>query len=83
MKPNIVQDYSNSMSGIDWSDQMLSLRKTLRWYNKAGVHILEIFLAAYIVQETKSGMNCAINVAIVLTDQPFVLTCASSCTMSH
>ena len=83
MKPNIVQDYSNSMSGIDWSDQMLSLRKTLRWYNKAGVHILEIFLAAYIVQETKSGMNCTINVAIVLTDQPFVLTFASSCTMSH
>ena len=48
MKPNIVRDYNNSMSGIDWSDQMLSyhsgLRKTLRWYEKAGVHILEIFL---------------------------------------
>ena len=47
IKPNIVQDYNNSMSGIDWSDQMLSchssLRKTLRWYKKAGVHILEIF----------------------------------------
>ena len=48
MKPNIVRDYNNSMSGIDRSDQMLSyhsgLRKTLRWYRKAGVHILEIFL---------------------------------------
>ena len=48
IKPNIVQDYNNSMSGIDWSDQMLSchsgLRKTLSWYKKAGVHILEIFL---------------------------------------
>ena len=47
MKPNIVRDY-NSMCGMDWSDQMLSyhsgLRKTLRWYKKAGVHILEIFL---------------------------------------
>ena len=36
MKPNIVRDYNNSMSGIDRSDQMLSyhsgLRKTLRWY---------------------------------------------------
>ena len=83
MKPNIVQDYSNSMSGIDWSDQRLSLRKTLRWYKKARVHILEIFWAANIVQQTKSGVNRAINVAIVLTDQPFVLTCASSCTMSH
>ena len=23
MKPNIVRDYNNSMSGIDWSHQML------------------------------------------------------------
>ena len=48
MKPNIVRDYNNSMSIIDRRDQMLSyhsgLRKTLRWYKKAGVHILEIFL---------------------------------------
>ena len=47
-KPNIVQDYNDSMSGIDRSDQMLSyhsgLRKTLRWYKKAGVHILKIFI---------------------------------------
>ena len=47
-KPNIVRDYNNSMSIIDRRDQMLSyhsgLRKTLRWYKKAGVHILEIFL---------------------------------------
>ena len=47
-KPNIVRDYNDSMSGIDRSDQMLSyhwgLRKTLRWYKKAGVHILEIFI---------------------------------------
>ena len=36
------------MSGIDRSDQMLpyhsGLRKTLGWYKKAGIHILEIFL---------------------------------------
>ena len=48
MKSNIVRDYNNSMSGIDWSKQLLSyhsgLWKTLRWYKKAGVHILEIFL---------------------------------------
>ena len=47
-KPNIVRDYNDSMSGIDRSDQMLSyhsgLRKTLRWYKKAGAHILEIFI---------------------------------------
>jgi len=48
-KPNMVKDYNDSMSGIDRSDQMLSyhsgLRKTLRWYKKAGVHIIdEMFL---------------------------------------
>ena len=47
-KPNIVKDYNNSMSGIDRSDQMLfyhsGLRKTLKWYKKARVHILEMFL---------------------------------------
>ena len=47
MRPNILRDCNNSMSGIDWSDQMLSyhsgLRKTLRWYKKVGVPIREIF----------------------------------------
>ena len=35
LKPNIVRDYNNGMSGMDKSDQMLSyysaLRKTIRW----------------------------------------------------
>lgn len=48
-KPNIVDIYNQNMSGIDRSDQMLSyhsgLRKTIRWYKKVGVHILEIFMA--------------------------------------
>jgi len=47
-KPIMVKDYNNSMSGIDRSDQMLSyhsgLRKTVRWYKKVGVHLLEMFL---------------------------------------
>ena len=47
-KPNIVKDYNNGMSGVDRSDQMLSYyscpRKTLRWYNKIGLHIFEIML---------------------------------------
>ena len=45
VKPNIVRDYNLHMSGIDRSDQMLSyysgLRKTIRWYKKIGVHMLE------------------------------------------
>ena len=47
-KPNIIQDYNNGMSGIDRSDQMLSyhsgLRKTVRWYKKVGVHMVEMML---------------------------------------
>lgn len=48
MKPNVVRDYNNGMSGIDLSDQMLSyysaLRKTLFWYKKLAIHIFEIFI---------------------------------------
>ena len=48
MKPNIVKDYNEAMSGIDRSSQMLSynsaLHKTFRWYKKAGVHMFKVFL---------------------------------------
>jgi hypothetical protein len=47
-KPNILRDYNNGMSGIDRSDQMVSyyssLRKTLRWYKKISLHIIEVFI---------------------------------------
>ena len=47
-KPN-VDIYNALMSGIDRSDQMLSyhsaLRKTIRWYKKVGIHIMEILLS--------------------------------------
>jgi hypothetical protein len=48
IKPNIVRDYNSGMSGVDRSDQMLSyysaLRKTIRWYKKIGLHVLEMAL---------------------------------------
>ena len=61
-KPNTVRDYNDSMSGIDRSDQILSyhsgLRKTLRWYKKAGVHILEIFVTkAFYIYRTFPSNN--------------------------
>ena len=64
-KPNIVRDYNDSISGIDRSDQMLSyhsgLRKTLRWYKKAGVHILEIFITnAFYLQNFHPTMKSVI-----------------------
>ena len=47
-KQNLMKDYNDYMSGIDRSDQMMSyhsgLRKTVRWYKKAGVYFLEMFL---------------------------------------
>ena len=47
-KPNLVKDYNDFMSGIERSNQIMSyhsgLRKTVRWYKKAGVHFLEMFL---------------------------------------
>ena len=37
------------MSGVDRADQMLSyhsaLRKTIRWYKKVGIHIIEMTLS--------------------------------------
>ena len=57
-KPNIVLDYNEHMSEVDRSYQMLlynsSLRKTIMWYKKVGVHILEVFLinAHYLYRET-------------------------------
>ena len=48
IKPNIVSDYNDSMSGVDRFNQMLSynqgLRKCIRWCSFIGVHFLDIFL---------------------------------------
>ena len=47
-KPNTVRDYSNGMSRVDRSDQMLSyyqgLRNCIWWYKKIWVHFLDTFL---------------------------------------
>ena len=48
IKPNIVRDYKDGMSGIDRSDQMLSyhsaLHKTICWCKKVCVHFVEKML---------------------------------------
>ena len=48
MKPNIVRDYNNGMSGIDRSDQMLpyyqGLWKSVWWYKKIGFHFIKMFV---------------------------------------
>ena len=63
VKPNIVVDYNNHMSGVDHSDQIMSnhssLRKVTKWY-KVGVRVLELLLYnAYkmYVKETNTTMS--------------------------
>lgn len=47
-KPLPIVEYNKCMGGIDHQDQMMSyypsLRKTLFWYKKLGVHILQLLL---------------------------------------
>ena len=62
-KANTILDYNKHMSGVDRSDQMLSynslLRKSLRWYKKVGVHMLEVFLvkAHYFYREQAAKLE--------------------------
>lgn len=46
IKPNIVADYNQFMSGVDRADQMISYystpRKTIKWYLKLFFHLLDI-----------------------------------------
>jgi hypothetical protein len=47
-KPKMVIEYNRYMSGIDYHDQMLAYypcqRKTIRWYKKLGIHLLQTIL---------------------------------------
>ncbi|KAG5881484.1 hypothetical protein JTB14_026541 [Gonioctena quinquepunctata] len=47
-KPLPIAEYNEYMSGIDLQDQMMayypSHRKTIRWYKKVGIHIIEMML---------------------------------------
>ena len=54
IKPQSVHDYNMNMGGVDNSDQFLLYynfqRKTIRWYKKVFLHILELAVTnAYLV----------------------------------
>lgn len=53
-KPLPIIKYNDYMSGVDRQDQLLSYypceRKTLRWYKKVGIHILQqLLLNSYLL----------------------------------
>lgn len=47
-KPQAILQYNKFMGGVDRQDQYLSyypfIRKTVRWYKKLGIHILQLLL---------------------------------------
>uniref|UniRef100_A0A1B6HI21 Uncharacterized protein n=2 Tax=Cicadellinae TaxID=33370 RepID=A0A1B6HI21_9HEMI len=65
LKPLPIVQYNHFMKGVDRSDQMMSYypceRKTLRWYKKIFVHVIQMMLvnAHYLYNEvrTSSGEN--------------------------
>jgi len=59
-KPDCVVDYNSSMGGIDRVDQLTSyytpLRKSIKWYRKVVLHVLDIsLLNAYILYKSVGG----------------------------
>jgi len=59
-KPDCVVDYNSSMGGIDRVDQLSSyytpLRKSLKWYRKVVLHVLDISMVnAYIFYKSVGG----------------------------
>ena len=67
MKPNIIKDYNENMSSIDLSDQMSyhsATRKTVRWYKKIGLHVIEMLLTnAHYLFTKYSGAGVKVGVA--------------------
>lgn len=60
--PLPIVKYNEYMSGIDTQDQMMSYypcsRKTLRWYKKLGIHVLQLLLLnSYLLFNKFSGKN--------------------------
>lgn len=63
-KPLPIVEYNKYMGGIDLQDQMMSyypyLKKTLFWYKKLGVHILQLLLFnSYVIFCKYSGRKMA------------------------
>jgi len=59
-KPNLIIEYNKHMGGVDRTDQMLAyynpLRKTLKWYRKLVIHMLDFCINnAHVVYKHLGG----------------------------
>ncbi|XP_065671830.1 piggyBac transposable element-derived protein 4-like [Hydra vulgaris] len=65
MKPNIIKDYKQCMSGVDRVEQMVSyyncLRKTVRWYKKVALNLFDTFLFNAYCLNRKYGLDKTIS----------------------
>ncbi|CAH2090624.1 unnamed protein product [Euphydryas editha] len=65
LKPSAIVHYNNFMSGIDLQDRMLAYypvqRKTLRWYKKLFVHMLQMSLSNALYLYNKFSANDKMN----------------------
>ncbi|XP_062526946.1 uncharacterized protein LOC101741752 isoform X5 [Bombyx mori] len=65
LKPKAIVHYNNVMSGVDLQDQMLAYypvqRKTLRWYKKLFVHVLQMSLTNSLHLYNKFSPNDKLN----------------------
>ncbi|XP_065662582.1 piggyBac transposable element-derived protein 4-like [Hydra vulgaris] len=73
MKPNIIKDYNQCMSGVDKTEQMVSyydcLRKTIRWYKKVALHLFDTFLFSSYCLNSKYGLDKTISsLKLIVTD---------------
>ena len=63
-KPNTVRDYNAGMPDVDKADQMISyydsLRKTVRWYMKVGLHVLDILMHNAYALNVKYGSDSGV-----------------------
>ena len=76
MKPNIIKDYNQYMSGVNRAEQTVlyydCLRKTIRWYKKVALHLFDTFLFNAYRLNSKYGVDKIISLLkfreLVVTD---------------
>ncbi|KAG8234776.1 hypothetical protein J437_LFUL006608 [Ladona fulva] len=71
VKPRMIKECNNYVSGVDRKDQMLSYytceHKLWQWYNELGIHLLQIMLNnAHMLYNRYSGINISLYDLVVI-----------------